>query len=197
VQTWTSRPQTRQAGAAFAFAYLLRCRSCRLRGALVISPLPPMGQRTPTQEGPFAPQALPRFSAPTDPSATLSSAVDFPGVPVIRPPLLRRFPGGMRRASPVAEHVLVPMPSLPPRQSGPPRQPVCDGPYCRRLAGCRLGLWGCSLSGPPMRSLALQPGTSPPSRSWCSRAASESWFPVPLRSELQGSGFSPGRFASY
>jgi hypothetical protein len=89
------------------------------------------------------------------------------------------------------------MPSLPPRQSGPPRQPVCDGPYCLRLSGCRLGLWGCSLAGPPMRSLALQPGNSPPSRRWCSRAASESWFPVPLRSELQGSGFSPGRFASY
>jgi hypothetical protein len=58
----------------------------------------------------------------------------FPGVPVIRPTLLRWFPSGMRRGSPVAQRVLVSMPSLPPRQSGPPRQPVCDGPYCLRLS---------------------------------------------------------------
>ena len=30
--------------------------------------------------------------------------------------------------------------SLPPRRSGPPRQPVCDGPCCLHLHGCRLGL---------------------------------------------------------
>jgi hypothetical protein len=40
-----------------------------------------------TQQGPFAPQALPRFVATTDPSATLSSSANFPGPPVIRPTL--------------------------------------------------------------------------------------------------------------
>jgi hypothetical protein len=37
------------------------------------------------QQGPFAPRALPRFFATTDPSVTLSSSSDFPGSPVIRP----------------------------------------------------------------------------------------------------------------
>jgi len=37
--------------------------------------------------------------------------------------------------------------SLPPRRSGPPRQPVCDGPYCLHLHGCRLGLRGYHFRG--------------------------------------------------
>src|SRR5919199_3821923 len=39
---WTYRPQNRQDGSAFALAYILRRRSCRLMGAVVIAPLPPM-----------------------------------------------------------------------------------------------------------------------------------------------------------
>src|SRR4030095_16008178 len=39
---WTYRPQKRQDGSAFALAYLLRRRSCRLMGVFVIAPLPPM-----------------------------------------------------------------------------------------------------------------------------------------------------------
>src|SRR5438876_5344986 len=35
------------------------------------------------QQGPFAPRALPRFIATTDPSVTLSPSADFPGPPVI------------------------------------------------------------------------------------------------------------------
>src|SRR2546422_2898086 len=41
------------------------------------------------QQGPFAPRALPRFVATTNPSATLSPSDDFPGPPVIRPTCLR------------------------------------------------------------------------------------------------------------
>ena len=37
--------------------------------------------------------------------------------------------------------------SLPPRRSGPPRQPVCDGPYCLHLHGCWLGLRGYHFRG--------------------------------------------------
>ena len=40
-------------------------------------------------QGPFAPRTLLRFIASTDPSAALSSSADFPGLPVIRPTLLR------------------------------------------------------------------------------------------------------------
>lgn len=32
------------------------------------------------QQGPFAPRALPRFNATTDPAATVSSSIDFPAV---------------------------------------------------------------------------------------------------------------------
>src|SRR5687768_13070800 len=35
---WTYNPQKRQAGKAFALAYILRLRSCRLLGVFVISP---------------------------------------------------------------------------------------------------------------------------------------------------------------
>src|SRR5215469_11467842 len=37
--------------------------------------------------------------------------------------------------------------SLPPRRSGPPRQPGCDGPCCLHLHGCRLGLRGYPFRG--------------------------------------------------
>src|SRR5215472_17771214 len=37
--------------------------------------------------------------------------------------------------------------SLPPRRSGPPRQPGCDGPCCLHLHGCRLGLRGYHFRG--------------------------------------------------
>ena len=69
------------------------------------------------QQGPFAPRALPRFSATTDPAATVSPSADFPLLAVIRPTLLRRFLDGARTVSPVAWRVLVTVLSLPPRRS--------------------------------------------------------------------------------
>jgi hypothetical protein len=46
----------------------------------------------------------------------------------------------------------------------PPECPVasarCDVPCCLRLSTVRLGLRGLSISGPPVRSLALRPGDS-------------------------------------
>ncbi len=191
------RPQTRQDGAACACASLLRGRACRLRGAGVLSPLPPLRQRHAHQQGPCAPPACPRGTTPPDPSAPRASAGDVPGSPVLRPPWCRRCPGGRRRAAPGAARLLVSLPALPPRQHGPPRQPVGDGPCGRRLAGGRLGLWGCARSGPPGRSLALPPGDAPPAPRWGGREAAGRCCPVPLRSALQGSGFSPGRLLSY
>ena len=69
------------------------------------------------QQGPLAPRELPRFAATTDPAATLSPSAHFPVFPVIRPTLLQRFLPGTRRASPVAQHVLVAVLPLPPRRS--------------------------------------------------------------------------------
>ena len=101
-----------------------------------------------------------RFIATTNPSATLSSSANFPGPPVIWPTLLRQFLGGTRRASPVAQHVLATVLSLPPRRSDTSPQPACGASCCLRPTDRGLGLRGYSLSGPPLRSLSLRPGDS-------------------------------------
>ena len=141
----------------------------------------------------MAPRVLPRVTATTDPAAPRASATDCPVWPVRRSPVLHRFRRGTRRASPGAARVRVPRPSLPPPASvGAPCPPGYGSPCGLRLAGCRLGLRGCARTGPPMRSRALRPGTSPPSRRGGGREASEGWLPVLLLSALQGSGFSLG-----
>src|SRR5262245_12304188 len=130
LQTWTYRPQKRQDGSAFALTYSLRLRSCKSLDAFVISSLPSLRWRHCKWQGPFAPRTLLRFLATPDPAATLSSSADFPVSPVIWPTLLRRFRAGTRRASPVAQHVLVTVPSLPPRRGEQPYRSVF-GCSCR------------------------------------------------------------------
>ena len=93
-------------------------------------------------------------------------------------PCSAAFCGGRRRASPVAWRVLVTVLPLPPRRRATSHQPDCAAVCCLRLPSCRLGLRGCSLSGPPLRSLALRPGDSP---SFCNDAVDE----------LQVIGFPP------
>jgi len=67
-------------------------------------PLPAsrVGSGMPTVGRLGSPRALPRFTATTCPSATLSSSIHFPVLPVIGSTLLRAFLPGTRRASPVA-----------------------------------------------------------------------------------------------
>src|SRR6202140_5793119 len=108
--------------------------------AFVISSFPSLFGSLCKWPGPLAPRALRRFVATTDPAAPLSSSADFPVWPVIRPTLLRRFPAGTRRASPVAWHVLVTVLSLPPRRG--------EHPY-RSVFGCSCGL------RPPVEGSAL------------------------------------------
>jgi len=112
------------------------------------------------QQGSFAPRALPRFTATTSPAATVSSSVDFPGAPVMRPILLRRFLDGTRTASPVAWRVLVTVPPLLPRRSDPSHQSACNESCCLRptLEGSASGT--LKLTRPPAGSLALRPGDS-------------------------------------
>src|SRR6516225_8246937 len=141
LQTWTYRPQKRQDGSAFALTYILRLRSCKSMDALSSRPCHPLCWRRCKWQGPFAPRTLLRFIASTDPSATLSSSADFPGLPVIRPTLLRRFLAGTRRVSPVAQHVLVTVLSLPPRRGEQPYRSVFGWSFCLRptVAGSTLG----------------------------------------------------------
>jgi len=87
-------------------------------------------------------------------------SVHFPLFTVIEPTLLQRFLFGTRRASPVAQYVLVTVLSLPPRRNVSVvsirfRLTMLPSPY-----GRGLDLRGFSLSGPPMRSLSLWPGDS-------------------------------------
>ena len=94
------------------------------------------------QQGPFAPRALPRFNATTDPAATVSSSTVFPGPPVMRSTLLRRFLDGTRTASPVAWHVLVTVLSLPPRHRDVPHQILWRHILLPSSDTRKLGLWG-------------------------------------------------------
>ena len=111
------------------------------------------------QQGPVAPQALPRIIATTGLAATVSPFVAFPVAPVIRPTLLHRFLDGTRTVSPVARHVLVTVLPLPPRRSDLSRRSVCDMPWSLRptIKGSAFGVF---LSRPPMGSLSLRPGNS-------------------------------------
>src|SRR6478736_3538190 len=115
-------------------------------GAFVISPLPPLALEEYEQQGPFAPRALPRLVATAGPSATLSPPADFPGCPVIRPGLLRRFRERGEEGFPSC--------------SASPRQPTCDDPCCLRLTTEGSASGAYILSGPPVRSLSLRPGDS-------------------------------------
>ncbi len=112
------------------------------------------------QQGPFAPRELPRFITTTDPAATVSSSADFPGSPVIRPTLLRRFRGGTWTASPVARHVLVTVLPLPPRRSDAPYRSDFDVSCSLRPTGEGSAFGSNLLTGPPTGSLTLRPGDS-------------------------------------
>ena len=112
------------------------------------------------QQGPFAPRELLRFIATTGPAATVSSSADFPGSPVIRPTLLRRFRGGTRTASPVARHVLVTVLPLPPRRSDTTHRSGFVVPCCLRPIPEGSASEVVFLTRPPTGSLALRPGDS-------------------------------------
>src|SRR6516164_2783615 len=75
------------------------------------------------------------------------------------PTLLRRFRAGTRRASPVAQHVLVTVPSLPPRRGEQPSRSVFGWSCCLRPSEVGSAL-GATFFEATMRSLLIQPGDS-------------------------------------
>jgi hypothetical protein len=88
--------------------------------------------------GSFAPRALPRFRATTNPSATLSSSADFPVSPVIRPtplpPLSRRDEEGFSSCSTRPCHRAVALtPPEQPAASASVRRAVVPSPLARGL----------------------------------------------------------------
>src|SRR5947207_5929864 len=145
---WTYSPQKRQAGSAFALTYRLLLRSCKLMGAFVISPLPPVCWSYYKQQGSFAPRTLLRFIATMSPSKTLSSSTDFLGAPVIRLPCSADFATGRGGLLQLLSASLPSCCRFHPARVKSPLQSVCDDPCCLRTYGCRLGLWRHSLSRP-------------------------------------------------
>src|SRR5215475_1823564 len=82
-------------------------------GAFISSPLPPVLFRHDVQQGPFALRTLLRFIATTNLAATVSPSVDFPVDAGYTTALASAdFSVGTRTASPVAQHILVPVLSL-------------------------------------------------------------------------------------
>ena len=113
------------------------------------------------QQGPFAPRALPRFNATTDPAATVSSSTVFPGPPVyavyLAPSISRRDEDGFSSCLACPCHRAVP--TTPPEGCASSdtlaTHPVA---FVRHEKTRPLG--SIFLSGPPMGSLVLRPGDS-------------------------------------
>ena len=160
LQTWTYSPQKRQVGSAFALTYRLLLRSCKLMGAFVISPLPPVllellqtaGLLRSTDITPLHRY----YRAPPTPSRLppISRCLRLYGFPA--PPISRRDEEGF--SSCLAHPCHRAVASTPPEwlaASVSLRRSMLPSPY-----GCRLGLWGYSFSRPLLRSLSLRPDGS-------------------------------------
>ena len=153
--------QQRPDCSAFTLAYILRLRSCRPTDAIIKSPLPPitdeevMNSRVPSLHGRYPASSLLRTRPPPSRLRSISR-----WMPVIRPTLLRRFLGGTRTASPVAQRILVTVLPLPPRRSESTRRSGFVDPCCLRpnREGSATGVF--KVSRPPVGSLTLRPGDS-------------------------------------
>ena len=120
-------------GSAFALAYVLLLRSCRLMGALYhVAPASHSGEGVmnswaPWLHGRYSASSLLRAQPPP-----VSSSADFPVdtgyTAYLAPPISRRD----EDASPVAWHILVTVLPLPPRRSESTRRSGFVDPYCLR-----------------------------------------------------------------
>jgi hypothetical protein len=162
-------------------------------GVLFIPPLPSMSSEDCLQQGALAPRALPRFLATAHPSATLSPSTHFPVLPVIGSTLLQGFLPGTRRASPVARHALANVPSLSPRRSSSPLQPVCGVPCCLHPTVAGSASRASHFRGHLCVHLRYGPLTrSHPYDDLVDRLQSLG-FPPPCYPSYGASGFYPGR----
>ena len=187
LQTWTYSPQNRQDGSAFALTYILRLRSCKLMGAFVISPLPSMlseelqHSRAPSLRGRYPASSLLR-TRPTP--SRLRPISRVPGYTAyLAPPISRRDEEGFSSCLARPCHRAV---ATTPPEWVQPHQSVSADPCCLRPS-LRARPPGLALSRPPLRSLALRPGDSPPSlRMALSIGFRILGFPPHLLSKLRG-----------
>jgi hypothetical protein len=144
-------------------ASILRRRSCSFMGVVVIAPLPPMLSKALRPVGSLGSTGitpLPPYYGPLRPPRVFGC---FPGGPVIHPtllpPIARRDAAGLSSclACPCL-HAVAPTPPEWSAASASLRRPMLPSPSRLQARPPEL-----SFSGPPMRSLALRPGDSPPS----------------------------------
>src|SRR3954471_4638977 len=130
-------------------------------GAFVISPLPPVLVKESQTAGPLRSAGI---TPPHRSYGPLRRPLTFgrlPGVSgytaYLSPPLSRRGEEGFSSCSTCpCRRAVAPTPPERPAASAVLRRSVLPSP-----SGCGLGLRGYSISGPPLRSLALRPGDSP------------------------------------
>src|SRR3954471_18577706 len=130
-------------------------------GGFIISPLPPVSvkesqnSRAPSLRGRYPASTLLRAPPPPSRLRPTSRGRRLYGLPV--PPLSRRGEEGFSSCSICpCRRAVAPTPPERPAASAVLRRSVLPSP-----SGCGLGLRGYSISGPPLRSLALRPGDSP------------------------------------
>lgn len=177
--------------------YIFRLRSCKLMGVFVIAPLPPsVVGRLLTAGSLCSPGVTP---APCSYGPIRHPLVfgPFPAVhgykTYLSPGISPRDEEGFSSCSVCPCHRAVA--PTPPKWTAVPisfRISMLPSPY-----GCRLGLWGFSLSGPPLRSLSLRPGDSLASLADCFvNGLQVVGLPCTCHSSYGASDFYPGRTAS-
>ena len=114
-----------------------------------------------SQQGPFAPRALPRFIATADPSDTLSPSVDFPVSRLYGLPCSADFSPGRGGFLQLLSTSLSPCRRLPPRRgqsAASVRFAAFHVAFALTFAGSASR--GSIVSRPLLRSLSLRPGDS-------------------------------------
>ena len=148
--------------SAFAFTYIFRLRSCSSIGAFLISPLPPMSSKSLQTAGPLPPPALPGFTGTTSPSATLSPVSRFPGAAGYTAYLcsadFQRGEEGFSSCLARPRHRTVA--TTPPECRS--ASAVCATPCCFRPRLEDSASGPSIFRRPPVRSLSLRSGNSPP-----------------------------------
>jgi hypothetical protein len=154
-----------------------------------------VGVRT-QQQGLFAPRALPRFTATAGPSATLSPSTDFPVSPVIRFPCSADFSTGRGGLLQLLKVSLSSCCRYRPARASR-RISQFATIHVAFTTACGVRPLGLVSRGNLCFHFHYGPMTCSPSHGWLRRSTPRASFPPRMRSQLQGSDFSPGGSTSH